>query len=74
MMRVSGRGGDHLRSALDTLKKSEHFDTLGIPDLLNQLIADGNAPQVQYVNGHWMDINNLEDLERAGAFEHVAGE
>jgi hypothetical protein len=29
---------------------------------------------VQYVNGHWMDINNLGDLERAGAFEHAPGE
>ena len=74
MMRVSGRGCEYLRSALTTLKASKDFDTLGIPDLLNQLIADSNAPQVQYVNGHWMDINNLSDLERAGAFEHVTGE
>jgi NDP-sugar pyrophosphorylase family protein len=29
---------------------------------------------VQYVNGHWMDINNLDDLERAGAFEQTRGE
>ena len=74
MMRVAGRGGEHLRSALKTLKESENFNSLGIPDLLNQLIADGNAPQVQYVNGHWMDINNPGDLERAGGFEYITGE
>jgi phosphoenolpyruvate phosphomutase len=28
------------------------------------------APQVQYITGHWMDINNLEDLQRAGDFAH----
>ena len=39
-----------------------------MPDLLNQLVEDDHAPQVQYVNGHWMDVNNLADLERAGAF------
>jgi phosphoenolpyruvate phosphomutase len=71
MMRVTGKGGAHLRSALETLKQEKDFSALGMPDLLNQLIKDGHAPQVQYVNGHWMDINNLADLERAGAFEHT---
>ncbi|MGA9575805.1 MAG: hypothetical protein WBS20_17825, partial [Lysobacterales bacterium] len=62
------------RSAMKTLKKDTRFKNLGMPDLLNQLIADGHAPQVQYVNGHWMDINNLGDLYRAGTFEHIVGE
>lgn len=74
MMRVSGQGGEHLRSAMRTLSKQKNFSALGIPDLLNQLIKDGHSPQVQYVNGHWMDINTLGDLYRAGAFEHIADE
>jgi len=74
MMRVAGQGVEHLRSAMRILKKTHDFNTLGVPDLLNQLVADGHAPQVQYVNGHWMDINNLGDLYRAGTFEHIAGE
>lgn len=73
MMRVAGRGAAHLRSALETLQQRQDFNALGIPDLLNQLVKDGHAPQVQYVNGHWMDINNLEDLERAGTFETSRG-
>jgi phosphoenolpyruvate phosphomutase len=72
MMRVSGQGSEHLRSAMARLALRDDFDELGIPDLLNQLVEDGHAPQVQYVNGHWMDINNLSDLERAGSFEHSA--
>jgi phosphoenolpyruvate phosphomutase len=72
MMRVSGRGVEFLRSSMATLIQRDDFDNLGIPDLLNQLVEDGHAPQVQYVNGHWMDINNLDDLERAGSFEHSA--
>ena len=74
MMRIAGEGARHLHSALDLLKQREDFNTLGLPDLLNQLVEDGHAPQVQYVNGHWMDINNLDDLERAGAFEQTRGE
>ena len=74
MMRVKGQGAEHLRSAMQTLKRKADFNELGVPDLLNQLVANGHAPQVQYVNGHWMDINNLGDLYRAGTFEHISGE
>jgi len=74
MLRVAGQGGEYLRSAMQTLRQEANFNTLGVPDLLNQLVKDGHPPQVQYVNGHWMDINNLADLERAGAFEHITGE
>ncbi len=74
MLRAAGAGGKQLRAALETLRQRKDFNTLGLPDLLNQLVADGHAPQVQYVNGHWMDINNLEDLERAGAFENTRGD
>jgi len=70
MLRMAGKGADYLRSALATLQQREDFDRLGLPDLLNQLVADGHAPQVQYINGHWMDINDLDDLERAGTFDH----
>ena len=69
MMRVTGSGVQQLRSAMETLQARDDFNRLGIPELLNQLVADGHTPQVQYVNGHWMDINNLDDLERAGTFE-----
>jgi phosphoenolpyruvate phosphomutase len=69
MLRVAGEGGKQLRTALAALQQRPDFNSLGIPDLLNELVKDGHAPQVQYVNGHWMDINNLEDLERAGTFE-----
>lgn len=70
MLRMAGQGAEYLRSALASLQQREDFDRLGLPDLLNQLVADGHAPQVQYINGHWMDINDLDDLERAGAFDH----
>jgi len=74
MMRVAGNGGQQLRLAIEALQLRDDFNTLGIPDLLNQLVKDGHAPQVQYVNGHWMDINNLGDLERAGTFENTQGD
>jgi phosphoenolpyruvate phosphomutase len=68
MLRISGQGKNRLLDSLDHLRGASEFGRMGVPDLLNQLILDGHAPRVQYVTGHWLDINNLRDLERAGAF------
>jgi phosphoenolpyruvate phosphomutase len=72
MLRFSGKGRSQVEAAMQTLRQRDDFDRLSLPALLNQLISDGHAPQVQYITGHWMDINNLEDLQRAGAFAHHA--
>ena len=70
IMRVNGAGRQQLLEALETLRGRDDFAELGIPDLINQMVADGHAPQVQYISGHWMDINDLDDLTRAGDFAY----
>ena len=70
MLRVRGPGRRQLLDAVEQLRADPGFGRMDVPDLVNQLIANGHAPQVQYVTGHWMDINNLEDLQRAGEFAH----
>ena len=70
MMRVRGAGIDKLLNSLDKLKSAPDFEKMGMPDLINALIEGGNPPQVQYVSGHWMDINNIDDLQRAADFAH----
>ena len=68
MLRARGEGRAYLLEALEQLRAQANFSELGVPDLVNRLIANGHAPQVQYISGHWMDINNLADLTRAGDF------
>jgi len=70
MLRANGKGKTHLLEALEQLRAEDGFTDLGVPDLVNRLVRNGHAPQVQYISGHWMDINNLEDLQRAGDFAH----
>jgi len=70
MLRARGAGRGHLLEALEQLRREQEFDRMGVPDLLNRLVENGHAPQVQYISGHWMDINNLEDLQRASDFTH----
>jgi phosphoenolpyruvate phosphomutase len=68
MLRVRGAGRDWLTNALATLRERPESPQLSIPDLLNHLVALGWPVQVLYIHGHWLDVNSLADLERAGDF------
>jgi len=70
MLRTRGEGGAHLVEALEQLRSEGRFEDCSVPELINRLVEIGHAPQVQYISGHWMDINNLEDVQRAGDFTH----
>jgi len=70
MLRASGEGRAYVLEALGQLRAEEGFEDLAVPDLINRLIDNGHVPQVQYISGHWMDINNLDDLQRAGDFAY----
>ena len=56
--------------AMGRLRERPDFGQLGVPDLINELVQSGHAPEVQYISGHWMDINDVHDLSRAGDFAH----
>jgi len=70
MLRARGPGRGHLQEALEQLRAEPGFEQMDVPDLVNRLVENGHTPQVQYISGHWMDINNLDDLQRAGEFAH----
>jgi phosphoenolpyruvate phosphomutase len=70
MMRACGEGIGWVNDALDRLSQRPDFARLGMPDLLNDLIERGLPVKVLYVHGHWLDVNDLADLERANAFAH----
>ena len=70
MLRASGEGRTHVLEALGQLRVEDGFEGMAVPDLINRLIDNGHVPQVQYISGHWMDINNLDDLQRAGDFAY----
>jgi len=68
MLRVRGQGMDWINEALDQLKQRDNFKRMDIPDLLNYLVAAGKPVRVHYINGHWLDINVLHDIDRAMHF------
>ena len=68
MMRIRKKGRKWIEKAIKELKKQEDFDSLTLPDLLNHLIDQGNPINVHYIDGHWLDVNSLDDIDRAGDF------
>ena len=70
LLRAQRQGQQWLNATLTALQAREDFNELGIPDLLNELVTRGHPIKVLYINGHWLDVNNLEDLDRAGDFTH----
>ena len=68
MLRVRGQGRQWIEEAITVMQSDENFQQLTLVDLLNRLIAQGRPIRVRYINGHWLDINALADLERAGDF------
>ena len=69
LLKVSPQGQPILRDTLDRLLQAEEARQQGrMPLLINALIAGGNPIYVVYVQGHWLDIDQIEDLVKAGSF------
>lgn len=70
MLRARGAGAGWIREALVELRRRQDFPKLTMPDLINFLIDSGKPVQVHYIHGHWLDVNSLDDIDRAGDFTH----
>ncbi len=68
MLHIRARGMEWIKQALEELQQHEDYRQIGIPHLLEHLVKQGKPVKVHYIHGHWMDVNALEDLDRAGDF------
>jgi phosphoenolpyruvate phosphomutase len=68
MMRVRKQGKEWINTAFEELKSVSNFNDLTLPDLLNHLIQQGKPINVHYIDGHWLDVNSLDDIDRANNF------
>ena len=68
MIRVRAQGRLWLEQALDELQADADFAQLTLPDLLNHLSASARPVTVHYISGHWLDVNSVNDIDRAGDF------
>ena len=68
LAKLSPRGAQLVRDTLMAMHEDGTRDRSSLPDVLNRLIADGHAPRVVYVTGHWLDVDDAFDLAKARDF------
>lgn len=74
MLRLRGEGRKWVCQALDELKKQPDFNTMGMPELCNYLVEQGKPIKVLYIHGHWLNVNSIDDIDRAGNFTNAANQ
>jgi phosphoenolpyruvate phosphomutase len=68
LAKFSAKGSELLRAELDSMKSDGSLVTASMNDLFNRLIDGGAKPQVVYITGNWLDVNDAFDLARARNF------
>jgi phosphoenolpyruvate phosphomutase len=68
LLKLSGKGLTAVRNALGELARRDDFNKLRMAELLNALVSGGHTVKVQYVRGHWLDVDDISDLSAAGSF------
>lgn len=68
LMKMTSRGSAQVKAALTELARRPDFRTLRFDDLFKNLLEQKQRVQVLYITGHWLDVDNLDDLARAQDF------
>ena len=68
VMRLKGEGQHWVHGSVERLRQRDDFDELTMTDLLNDLVDHEHPVKVMYISGHWLDVNLIEDIERATEF------
>jgi phosphoenolpyruvate phosphomutase len=69
LLKVSSQAQKVFRETLDTLLQQEEVQRQGrVPTLINALLKSGYPVNVIYVTGHWLDVDEIEDMLKAGSF------
>jgi phosphoenolpyruvate phosphomutase len=68
LVKASARGSKRLREAVKELSARPDFRKLRFDDLFRHLLANGTEIKVHFITGHWLDVDNLENLAEAQTF------
>jgi phosphoenolpyruvate phosphomutase len=66
--KVSARGVPQIHDILSALLANPIYRKAGMATLFQELLRMNHPIRVLYTVGHWLDINNLEDVVQAGSF------
>lgn len=73
LLKANARGAEKIREAIERLRSERDFKSLRCDALLRELITSGARISILYITGHWLDVDNLDDLTNANAFNDAPG-
>lgn len=68
LTKLTEAGAEQIQGELDLLEKEGALESASLVDLIERLRARGTPVSVNYVTGHWLDVDNSEDLAEAMKF------
>lgn len=68
LVKTTAAGTAIIKEALQKLADESNIKRLRFKDLFNKLLAEGHNIKVHYISGHWLDVDELEDLTEAQKF------
>ncbi len=68
VMKLSQEGSKLAQKYMVEQKNTPEFKDLDIRDMLNWFTTQGTKVKIQYISGHWVDVNNISDLTLASEF------
>lgn len=68
LLKLSAQGLAWTREFLAANRDNPAFAQLQMTDLLNHFVATGRKVRVHYIQGHWLDVDSLADLNQAERF------
>ncbi len=67
-LKISSTGANQLQELLPKLLAVPENRKAGMATLFQELLKNNQPIRVLYTVGHWLDINNLDDVVQAGSF------
>jgi phosphoenolpyruvate phosphomutase len=67
-LKISATGASQLQELLPKLLAVSGNRKAGMATLFQELLKQHKPIRVLYTVGHWLDINNLDDVVQAGSF------
>jgi phosphoenolpyruvate phosphomutase len=62
LARVTAGGLEAIRREIDAMAEDGSLYQASLPDVFDRLARRGKPPQVVYITGHWLDVNDAFDL------------
>jgi len=68
LAKLNDEGMTKVRNELAKISKTDKLKTASMVDLFERLSQSGSEIRVEYIAGHWLDVDNSGDLSEAQKF------